>query len=102
MSMLVQPPWLKGIKPLAVEHLVGDLIQPEHRLFGLIWINPGRLSGAPCFFGTRVPVKNLFDYVESGYSLDEFLEHFEGITREQAAGVLELARSDLLAELPKA
>ncbi len=87
---------------MASEFLVGDLIQPGHSLFGLIWINPGRLSGAPCFFGTRVPIKNLFDYIESGYSLDVFLEHFEGITREQAAGVLELAHSDLLAELPKA
>jgi len=102
MSALVQHRWLKGVKPISPDYLVGDLIQLDHPLFGLIWINPARMSGAPCFFGTRVPIKNLFDYIESGYSVDEFLEHFEGVTRAQVAGVLELAHSDLLAELPKA
>src|SRR3954465_14220320 len=82
--------------------LQGDLIQPGHPLFGLIWINRERVSGAPCFYATRVPIKNLFDYLESGYTLDQFLDDFEGVTREQATGVLELARGGLLGELPKA
>ena len=69
-------------------------------LFGVIWINPQRLSGAPCFYGTRVPVKNLFDYLEGGESLVEFLAGFPGVTHEQAVAVLELARNGLLAELP--
>jgi uncharacterized protein (DUF433 family) len=60
------------------------------------------LSGAPCFYASRVPIKHLFDYLESGHPLDNFLNDFEGITREQAIGVLALARQNLLAELPRA
>jgi uncharacterized protein (DUF433 family) len=61
-----------------------------------IKIDSGILSGIPCFAGTRVPVKNLFDYLEGGHPLDEFLEDFPGVTREQAAEVLELARDRVL------
>ena len=53
------------------------------------------------FYATRVPLKNLFDYVEGGHTLDDFLEGFPGVTREQVIAVLELAHSGLLAELPK-
>lgn len=74
------------------EALEGDLVHPGDPRYGLIWINPERLSGAPCFFGTRVPIQNLFDYLEAGDSLDEFLDGFPGVTREQAVAVLELAR----------
>src|ERR1051326_2464020 len=62
--------------PLTSEDLRGDLIQPGHPLFGIIWINRERMSGAPCFAGTRVPIKNLFDYLEGGEPLDEFLDGF--------------------------
>jgi uncharacterized protein (DUF433 family) len=92
---------IKNIKPLAPELLAGDLIPQDHPLFGLIWINPDRLSGAPCFYATRVPIKSLFDYIEGGDSLNDFLEGFPGVTYEQAVAVLELARAGLLAELPK-
>jgi uncharacterized protein (DUF433 family) len=61
----------------------------------LITIHPDLVSGAPCFAGTRVPIKNLFDYLEGGESLEDFLEGFPGISREQAIGVLHLA-SDIL------
>ena len=70
-------------------------------MFGVIWINPERVSVCTCFYGTRVPIKNLFDYIEGGHTLDDFLEGFPGVTREQAVAVLELAQSGLLAELPK-
>src|SRR5438094_514008 len=100
MSVLAFPA-LKHVRPVPPEELSEDLVQPGHPLFGLIWINPQRFSGEPCFYASRVPIKNLFDYLESDYSLDEFLEDFEGVTREQANGVLELARAGLLAELPK-
>lgn len=102
MATLAEQPWVKHIKPVSPEYLVGDRIQPGHALFGLIWINPDRVSGAPCFYGSRVPIQNLFDYVESGHTVDQFLEDFEGVTIEQVRGVLELARNGLLAELPKA
>lgn len=54
------------------------------------------LGGTPCFGGTRVPVKNLFDAVAHGRSLDYFLEQFPSVTREQTLAVVELARQTLL------
>jgi uncharacterized protein (DUF433 family) len=68
---------------------------------GVIWIDPERVSGAPCFINTRVPIQNLFDYLEGGEPLEEFLEGFPPVTREQAVKVLELARTNLLATLTK-
>jgi uncharacterized protein (DUF433 family) len=58
----------------------------------LITATKGRLSGGPVFAGTRAPVQNLFDYLEAGDSLDEFLQDFPNITREHAVAVLEFAR----------
>ena len=60
-----------------------------------IWSDPERLGGRVCFSGTRVPVDALFDNLEAGLSLDEFLEEFEGVTREQAVAVLEFSRRSL-------
>lgn len=83
-------------KPLPPEALEGDLVRSDDPRFGIIWINPERMSGAPCFYGTRVPVRTLFDYLEASDSLDEFLNGFPGVSREQAVAVLELARDGLL------
>jgi uncharacterized protein (DUF433 family) len=58
-----------------------------------VWCDPERLGGKPCFRGTRVPVDALFGNLEDGMSLEEFLDAFEGVTREQAGGVLEAARA---------
>jgi uncharacterized protein (DUF433 family) len=55
----------------------------------LITIDPDILGGVPVFKGTRVPVKTLFEYLENGYSLDEFLECFPSVTRDLAREVLE-------------
>jgi uncharacterized protein (DUF433 family) len=52
---------------------------------------PDILGGTPVFVGTRVPVKTLMDYLEAGERLDEFLDHFPSVTREQAIAALELA-----------
>jgi uncharacterized protein (DUF433 family) len=60
--------------------------------------NPERMSGAPCFKGTRVPVTHLFDYLEAGDSLGDFLNDFRTVTRKQVLGVLELMRKQLLTE----
>src|SRR5438132_211958 len=62
----------------------------------LIWINPERMSGAPCFHGTRLPVSSLFENLEDGVSIDEWLETFPSVTREQAIAVLEYARNRML------
>jgi len=62
-----------------------------------IRIDPSILSGTPCFAGTRVPIQNLFDYLEDDYSVEEFLEGFPSVTRDQVVAVLELAREKLTA-----
>jgi uncharacterized protein (DUF433 family) len=56
-----------------------------------IWVDPERMSGAPCFQGTRVPVQSLFTNLESGLSLDEYLECFPDVTHDQAVAVLKYA-----------
>lgn len=56
----------------------------------------GILSGTPVFVGTRVPVQSLFDYLEGGDTVDEFLRQFPSVTRDQAIAALELARETLL------
>ena len=68
----------------------------------LIERDPEKLSGTPVFFGTRVPIKNLFDCLEAGESLDEFLDQFPTVTREQALRVLELSKEGLLTDYESA
>jgi uncharacterized protein (DUF433 family) len=57
--------------------------------------NPHVLGGTPVFAGTRVPVKNLLDYLAAGDTIERFLDHFPSVTREQTVAALELA-NDLL------
>lgn len=57
------------------------------------------MNGTPCFRGTRVPFKNLIDYLESGHSLDEFLRQFSTVTREMAIQALEEAKNSLFARI---
>ncbi|MBK9215711.1 MAG: DUF433 domain-containing protein [Chloracidobacterium sp.] len=57
----------------------------------VINIDPEILGGTPVFHGTRVPVESLFDHLEEGVPLDEFLDDFPTVTREQAVEVLEMA-----------
>lgn len=49
------------------------------------------LGGTPVFFGTRVPIKNLFDYLETGESIQTFLEDFEGVSKNQVVKLLEMS-----------
>ncbi len=67
----------------------------------VIEINPEKVSGTPVFAGTRVPIKNLFDYLEGGESLEDFLEGFPPVSREQAVAVLEMAEKSLFEEVGK-
>lgn len=62
-----------------------------------IHTDPEIMGGTPVFVGTRVPVQTLMDYLEAGDPLDEFLEDFPSVSRDQAVAVLELARDMLLA-----
>lgn len=59
--------------------------------------NPDILGGIPVFYGTRVPFKNLLDYLAHGHSLDEFLDDFPSVTHEAAVTALEQAGASLLA-----
>lgn len=68
------------------------------QLTRLITCDPDIVSGTPVFTGTRVPIKNLFDYLKGGHDLAEFFEDFPSVSEEQASGVLELAK-DLLSAL---
>jgi uncharacterized protein (DUF433 family) len=62
----------------------------------LVEVDAEKMGGAPCFLGTRVPIKTLFDYLETGDSLDGFLDDFPSVTRPQAQGVIEASRQLLL------
>ena len=66
------------------------------QLSSILHSSPDILGGTPVFVGTRVPVKNLFDYLEAGDSLDTFLDEFPTVAREQAVQALELAQGALL------
>ena len=56
----------------------------------VVWVDSERMGGTPCFRGTRVPVKTLFDYLMDGYTLGEFLSHFPTVPRELAEAYLKL------------
>lgn len=62
----------------------------------VIHTDPEILGGTPVFVGTRVPVQALFDYLEGGETLDEFLRQFPSVKREQAIAALKIARDALL------
>jgi uncharacterized protein (DUF433 family) len=64
--------------------------------------DPEILSGMPVFAGTRVPAKNLLDYLEHGRSIDEFLDDFPTVRREQVIAALEEAKELLLVHAPVA
>jgi uncharacterized protein (DUF433 family) len=70
----------------------------ETMQFGQVSIDPEIMSGAPVFAGTRVPIKNLFDYIEGGEPLSEFLDDFPSVTKEAALTVLEMAKKTLTTE----
>lgn len=67
-------------------------VESHRMLQQVVHSDPEIMSGAPVFVGTRVPVKNLFDYLEAGDSLDRFLDAFPSVTKEQAIAALEIAR----------
>ena len=62
---------------------------------GVFHSKEGFVSGTPIFVGTRVPIKNLFDYLAGGHSLNEFLDDFPSVSREQAIRTLDMARDVL-------
>lgn len=70
----------------------------EHKA-SVIVRDPEILGGVPVFRGTRVPFKNLLDYLEGGHTLDEFLEEFPSVTRQAAIAALEHAKELVIAQM---
>ena len=66
--------------------------------YGAINIDPETMGGTPVFAGTRVPIQSLFDYIETGETLDEFLENFPTVPKESVLEVLEMAKQTLTTE----
>jgi uncharacterized protein (DUF433 family) len=63
----------------------------------IVEVDPEKMSGVPVFKGTRVPIQNLFDYLENGETLDEFLVGFPSVSREQALSLLETMKEQAVA-----
>jgi uncharacterized protein (DUF433 family) len=64
--------------------------------------HPEIVSGEPVFIGTRVPARNLLDWLEGGHTLDEFLDNFPSVTRDQAIAFLDQAGEALLSRVAQA
>jgi len=69
----------------------GMTTEQKVKLTQVVWIDPDRMSGAPCFAGTRVPVQMLLDHLKHGETIEDFLEGAPSVTRHQAELFLELA-----------
>jgi uncharacterized protein (DUF433 family) len=71
--------------------------EQKQMLAEVVWVSPDRLSGTPCFKGTRVPVQALIDHIEGNSTLEDFLAGFPSVTRTQAVQFIELAKDNPLA-----
>ena len=74
------------------------MVDKDVNIRDLVEVDPEKMSGTPCFTGTRVPVALMFDYLEAGDNLDDLLKDFPSVTRDQALGVLELMKKRILTE----
>jgi uncharacterized protein (DUF433 family) len=77
-----------------------ELVPPSDPRAAVVSIDAARLGGTPCFAGTRVPVKYLWEYLLSGKNLETFLNDFEGVPREEAVAALEQAYQRFMEGLP--
>jgi uncharacterized protein (DUF433 family) len=88
--------YLNGVFTFLQKKLSTMVHFPAH----LVTIDPDIVSGTPVFKGTRVPVKSLFDWLETE-SIEEFLENFPSVSRSQAVALLRFAESMLFNTRPK-
>jgi uncharacterized protein (DUF433 family) len=72
-----------------------EYLKTKYVLMKVINIDNDILGGTPVFYGTRVPIKNLFDYLETGETIEGFLEDFPSVKREQVLKLLELSQKIL-------
>jgi len=87
-------------RPLPDDYWDGELVPTSDPRATFISVNPERLGGTPCFVGTRVPIKNLWDYLVHDAALPEFLDDFEGVPRQEVLQALQHAFETLMADLP--
>jgi uncharacterized protein (DUF433 family) len=101
----------KGAGSMAIPHTISPTRHAERDLSTelvpqadlracFVSIDPERLGGVPCFVGTRVPIKYLWEYLIKGKTLGEFLDDFEGVPCETAIAALEQSHQRLMEELP--
>jgi uncharacterized protein (DUF433 family) len=71
---------------------------PEQKLVleEVVWVNIDRMSGTPCFRGTRVPIQTLIDHWEGGSTIEDFLEDFPTVSRAQVLSFIEIAKERIL------
>lgn len=76
---------------------VGNMTAEDKTLLdGSIWVDSERMSGAPCFRGTRVPVQSLIDLLETGETVEQFLQLYPVVSSGQVLAVLDFANRQLL------
>jgi uncharacterized protein (DUF433 family) len=68
------------------------------QMMRLVQVTPEIQGGTPVFRGTRVPIQSLFDHLEAGESIEDFLDGFRTVKREQVLGLLEILRAEALAK----
>ncbi len=78
-----------------------ELVPRSDGRAGVVSIDTERLGGTPCFVGTRVPIKYLWEYLIKGKTLDAFLDDFEGVPRDEAIGALQQAYERFMEGLPR-
>jgi uncharacterized protein (DUF433 family) len=78
-----------------------ELVPQSDARVCFVSIDPERLGGVPCFVGTRVPIKYLWEYLMKGKTLEAFLDDFEGVPRQEAIAALQQAYERLLEGLPR-
>ena len=78
-----------------------ELVPPSDGRADIVSIDTERLGGTPCFVGTRVPIKYLWEYLIKGKTLDAFLEDFEGVPRDEAIAALQQAYERFMEGLPR-
>jgi len=71
-------------------------VEQKADLDAAVWVDFGRMSGAPCFRNTRVPMQSLIDFLEAGGTVEAFLTLYPSITREQVMTVLDVANRQLI------
>ena len=80
---------------------VTELVPSSDRRAKIVSIDPERMGGTPCFVGTRVPVRYLWEYLLKGKTLEAFLDDFEGVPRESAIEVFKQAYERFMEGLPR-